>query len=74
MNQFGDLKSHEFVLQMKQQISPSKKNKQTTFPSKEILIQNTKVGDMPDSLDWRSLGIVPNVINQGQCTSSIFFC
>jgi len=28
---------------------------------------------MPDSLDWRSLGIVPNVINQGQCTSSIFF-
>jgi len=35
MNQFGDLKSHEFVLQMKQQISPSKKNKQQTFPSKE---------------------------------------
>jgi len=62
MNQFGDLNHQDFSLRLKTLLVPQQQE--------QINFKNAIV---PDYLDYRTLGVVPNVINQGECTSSIFF-
>eukprot|EP01087_Luapelamoeba_hula_P010214 TRINITY_DN26_c0_g1_i2.p1 TRINITY_DN26_c0_g1~~TRINITY_DN26_c0_g1_i2.p1 ORF type:complete len:336 (-),score=51.84 TRINITY_DN26_c0_g1_i2:97-1104(-) len=61
MNQFGDLTSQEFSALYK-----GLKHRDITLPS-EISVVDT--AGLPDSVDWRTKGVVTGVKNQGQCGS-----
>jgi len=68
MNQFGDLTNPEFNDYFLERIVTN-----YSTPSSASLTK-FYMNDIPDSFDWRSVkGVVPNVLDQGRCTSSLIF-
>jgi cathepsin L len=66
MNKFADLTIQEFVKQMNGYNAT--KRAQRLTPSR-VFEFNSNLGDLPDSVDWRTQGYVTPIKDQGQCGS-----
>jgi C1A family cysteine protease len=69
LNQFADLTSDEFRLQVHGTKGSCFQWNRTSTSSSKLSLNETKLSDVPDSIDWTTKGVVTPVKDQGSCGS-----